>query len=95
MDKFAQHSQKWMKLSDTERKTMTEQNKKLCICGGCPTYKGTGEKALLFCITGKSTIIKKDKGCICTTCPVTTQLGLTHLTFCLRGSEAQQRGTAK
>jgi hypothetical protein len=95
MDKFEQHQQKWMKRSDAERKAMTEQNKKLCICGGCPSYEGTGEKALLFCMTSKSAIIKRDKGCICTDCPVAAQSGLTHLTFCLRGTEAQQRGKTK
>lgn len=95
MDKFEQHQQKWMKSSGPERQAMLEQNKKLCICGSCPTYKATGEKALLFCMTSKSSIIKKDKGCICTKCPVTTQSGLTHLTFCLRGAEAQQRGKTK
>jgi len=95
MDKFEQHLQKWMKLSAADRKAMMEQNEKLCICAGCPTFKGTGEKALLFCTTSKSSMIKKDKGCICAKCPITTRLGLTHLTFCLRGTEAQQRGTTK
>jgi len=91
MDKFEQMMQQAMTLSETERKARIEDNKKRCICGGCPTYKGTGEKGLLFCAMGKSAVIKKGKGCICAKCPITAQLGLTHLTFCLRGNEAQQR----
>jgi hypothetical protein len=46
-------------------------------------------------VTGKSSIIKKEKGCICAKCPLTAQLALTRFTFCLRGSEAQQRGMTK
>jgi hypothetical protein len=95
MDKHEKPKPKEMQTSDAERKAKMEQNKKLCICGGCPTYKGTGEKALLFCVTGKSSIIKKEKGCICAKCPLTAQLALTRFTFCLRGSEAQQRGMTK
>ena len=61
----------------------------MCTCGGCPSYKGTGETVLLFCYTGKSSKIKKEKGCICPGCPVAKQMGLKHNYFCTRGSEKQ------
>ena len=63
-----------------------------CICGSCPTYKGTGEVEKLFCTTNKSEIIKDMKGCQCGLCPNVQQVGLTRIYYCMRGPEAEQRG---
>jgi len=49
------------KMSPEEMKTRVSELTKLCICGKCRAIKGTGEKRMLFCVTGKSTLIKKRK----------------------------------
>lgn len=63
---------------------------KICVCGKCPSYKGTGETRLLFCATGKSALIRKEKGCMCPACPVTEKLGLRWLYYCTKGSGKEQ-----
>jgi len=92
MDKFMELMQKAMQMSEEERMKMMAENKKMCICANCPSYKGTGETALLFCRTVKSKVITEEKGCTCGGCPVTDKMGLTKLYFCMKGSEAEQRG---
>jgi hypothetical protein len=67
----------------------------LCICGGCPSYKGTGETALMFCVTRKSRKIAKEKGCVCDRCPVTKQMSLKHDYYCTLGSEKEQSAPKK
>jgi hypothetical protein len=62
----------------------------MCICASCPTYVGTDETKLLFCIHGKSHVITEDKGCPCRGCPVTQKMGLRWNDYCLKGS-AQER----
>ncbi|MFH1472336.1 MAG: DUF2769 domain-containing protein [Nanoarchaeota archaeon] len=32
---------------------------KTCICAKCPSYAGTGDKMLTFCLKGKSKISKR------------------------------------
>lgn len=92
MDKFQELMQKAMQMSEEERMKMMAENKKMCICADCPSYKGTGETALLFCAMAKSEVITEEKGCTCPTCPVTDKMGLTHTYFCTRDSERSQRG---
>jgi hypothetical protein len=46
-------------------------------------------------LTGKSTIIKDEKGCICMTCPVTNKLGMKWTYYCIRGSGKEQAGKKK
>ncbi|MEM2911838.1 MAG: DUF2769 domain-containing protein [Candidatus Bathyarchaeia archaeon] len=73
---------------------MIESNRKLCICGECPTYTECSRQAreLLFCALGRSPMcITEEVDCICPTCPVTEQLGLINQFFCLRGTEREQR----
>ncbi|MCZ7401361.1 MAG: DUF2769 domain-containing protein [Candidatus Methanoperedens sp.] len=65
---------------------------KICVCGKCPSYKGTGETRLLFCVTGKRALIQKEKGCMCPACPVTEKLGLRWLYYCMKGSGKEQAG---
>ena len=89
---FEQAMETMSKMSPEEMKTRVEELTKLCICGKCPSYKGTGEKKLLFCLTGKSTLIKKEKGCMCPTCPVTGMMGLRWLYYCMKGSGKEQVG---
>jgi len=56
---FEQTMEAMSKMSPDEMNAKVAELTKMCICGKCPTYKGTGEKKLLFCINGKSAIIKK------------------------------------
>ena len=80
------------KMSPDEMNASIEELTKKCICGKCPSYKGTGETRLLFCTTEKSTLIQKEKGCMCPACPVTEKLGLRWLYYCMKGSGKEQAG---
>jgi hypothetical protein len=63
---------------------------KLCICGSCPTYDGTGETNLAFCATGKSEKITEEKGCTCPGCPVYDMMGLRWTYYCTKGAGREQ-----
>lgn len=63
---------------------------KLCTCAECPTYEGTGETKLLFCIMGKGSAIKTEKECFCAPCPVTDAVELRTNFHCTRGSGLEQ-----
>lgn len=80
------------KMSPEDMKARVAELTKICICGKCPSYKGTGEKRLLFCATGKSALIKKEKGCVCPTCPVTEMIGLRWIYYCMKGSGKELAG---
>lgn len=80
------------KMSPDEMKAKMAELTKICMCGKCPSYKGTGETRLLFCATGKSGIIKKEKGCVCPACPVTEKLGLRWIYYCTKGTGKEQAG---
>ncbi|WP_309492846.1 DUF2769 domain-containing protein [Candidatus Hecatella orcuttiae] len=86
------------KLSPEELKAKMEESRKMCesFCGECPTYTGTGEKELLFCILGRSSVIKEQKGCLCTAgCPVQKNMGLRWDYYCIRGSGKEQMAKEK
>jgi hypothetical protein len=90
---FEQNMQAMSKMSPKEMEAKVAEFTRMCICGGCPTYAGTGEKRLVFCATGKSKIIKKEKGCLCPGCPVQNKLSLRWDYYCLKGSGKEQAGT--
>lgn len=92
MDKWEEMMKRFMAMPEAERMKQIEQSKTMCICVGCPSYRGTGETGLLFCGIGKSSIIKEEKGCSCGLCPVVVHMGLTRLYYCTRGNEKDQRG---
>jgi len=87
---FEQNWEAMSKMSPAEMQAQIKELDKICVCGKCPTYAGTGEKKLTFCAIGKSAIIKKDKGCICPTCPAQKNLALRWDRYCLKGSGLQQ-----
>jgi len=89
---FKQTKEAMGKMSPKEIKKKIAELTKMCLCGRCPTYKGTGETKLLFCMTGKSAIIKKENGCVCPTCPVTDKLDLRWIYYCIKGSGKEQAG---
>lgn len=80
------------KMSSAERQAKIEELTKMCICGSCPSYVGTGEKKLLFCSMGKSAIIKKENGCLCPGCPVQANMALRWDYYCTKGSGREQAG---
>jgi len=92
MDKWEEMRKQMMSMPEDERAKQLEKLKAMCICPDCPSYVGTGEKGRLFCSTGKSSALKKEKGCTCGLCPVLVDMGLTRIYYCTRGSEAEQRG---
>ena len=93
MDKFQETMQKLQSMTPKDKSKQMQKMQSFCGCLGCASSKGTGEKALVFCMTGKSAKINNEKGCICPVCPNTKQNGLTHTTFCTKGSEADLRST--
>jgi len=78
-------------LSDEEMAKRIEEVKAICasFCGECPSYTGTGETELGFCITDKSKAITEEKGCLCTSCPITSQMSLRWKYFCTLGSAGE------
>ena len=94
LDKFEQAMEQMSQMTQEDRMKMVESKKKLCVCGGCPTYNDCArkKKELLFCALGKSQVcITEERGCICPSCPLTEQMGLKNQFFCTRGSEKDQR----
>ncbi|CAG1006107.1 MAG: DUF2769 domain-containing protein [Candidatus Methanoperedens sp.] len=89
---FEQNMEAMSKMTPADMQAKIKELDKICICGKCPTYIGTGEKKLTFCAIGKSTMIKKDKGCLCPTCPVQKNLALRWDRYCLKGSGKEQSG---
>ncbi len=87
---FEQNMEAMSKMSPAEVQAKIKELDKICICGKCPTYIGTGEKKLTFCAIGKSTIIKKDKGCLCPGCPVQKAMALRWDRYCLKSSGLEQ-----
>ena len=64
------------------------ENTKLCICPGCPTFKGSKLSGIPFCAKGKAKETVKQQGCICPQCPVTAKYGLKEQYYCDRGKSA-------
>jgi hypothetical protein len=91
MDKWEQMMQAMMQMPEEEQMKKKQMLASMCICRGCPSYEGTGETEVMFCSSGKSSVITVEKGCICGECPVTPEMGLTNIYFCTRGNEAEQR----
>jgi hypothetical protein len=94
LDKFEMMIQQLAKMTEKEKMRLVEENKKLCIGEGCPTYNdcARNRKELLFCVLGESqTCITEEVVCICPDCPVTKRMELKHQFFCTRDSENEQR----
>jgi hypothetical protein len=98
MDKFEKKmeelSQMSKRMSEDEVNKAIEEEKKICLCPGCPTYNDCmgGKNQALFCALGKSEGCEINKiQCLCPTCPVTDEYGLKFIFFCNNGSEQEQR----
>lgn len=69
----------------------TPENMKLCICGTCPTFKGSALSGGFFCSMGKAKEKVKQAGCVCGKCPVTAKYGLKWGYYCLNGKSADAK----
>jgi hypothetical protein len=76
------------KMSEKQKRESREQVIYMCkdYCGKCPSYKGTGEEALAFCMEGKSSIITEKKACLCRECPISKSMSLRWDHYCTNGS---------
>ena len=63
----------YSKMSEKQKRDSREQVIYMCrdYCGKCPSYEGTGEDTLAFCMEGKSSVITEKKACLCGQCPRT------------------------
>ncbi len=68
----------------------SEENRKKCICTGCPSYPQECG-GVLFCATGKSSCDVEVKGCICGYCPVYTENDLSGLYYCNKDEVGESR----
>ncbi|MHA1300672.1 MAG: DUF2769 domain-containing protein [Candidatus Helarchaeota archaeon] len=78
----------YSKMSEKQMKDSRKQIMYMCkdYCGKCPSYKGTGEVSLAFCINGKSSIITEPKTCLCGQCPISKMMSLRWGHYCTNGS---------
>jgi len=84
-------------MTEKQKQESKEQVKYTCkdYCGKCPSYVGTGEKELAFCMSGKSSIIKEEKGCICGQCPISKTMSLRWGYYCTKGSSMELSNAEK
>jgi hypothetical protein len=66
----------------------TPENMKMCLCGKCPTFKGSPLTGGFFCSMGKAKEPVKQAGCLCGKCGVTAKYGLKGGIWCIRGKSA-------
>jgi hypothetical protein len=78
----------YSKLSEKQKKESREQIIYMCknYCGKCPSYEGTGERFLAFCMEGKSSLITEKKPCLCGECPISRTMSLRWRHYCTDGS---------
>ncbi len=89
---FEQNIEEMDKMSQAELAARIKELDRECVCAMCPTYLGTGEEKLTFCVIGKSTVIEKESGCICPGCPVQIELALKWDYYCTKGSGKELAG---
>ena len=97
MGKFAEMMENATPRTEEEHKAMLAEIKEICAanCGSCPSYEDSGETDFGFCATGKSSIIKEEKGCTCMKCPITDKYFLEWGYYCTRGSSVEQYTAGK
>jgi hypothetical protein len=62
-----------------------EENAKLCLCPGCPTYKKSNLSNNVFCARGKAIEKVKVASCLCPNCPVFKKYTLDQMYYCVKG----------
>ena len=64
---------------------VNDENLSECICDGCPSYPGQGDKKQ-YCGHGKSPLKVKMEGCICPAgCPVYAKYKIKDMYYCVYG----------
>ena len=97
MSSFEEKMKMTEMMTEKQKQESEEQVKYTCkdYCANCPSYKGTGETELAFCFTGKSSIIKEEKGCLCSTCPIAKTMSLRWGYYCTRGTALELSNAEK
>ncbi len=62
-----------------------EENEKLCLCPGCPTYKKSNFSSNVFCAKGKAKEKVNAVSCLCPNCPVFKKYALDQMYYCIKG----------
>ena len=65
-----------------------EENIKLCLCEGCPTFKKSKFSSNFFCGKGKAKESAKTGGCLCANCDVFKKYMLDQLYYCVLGKSS-------
>ncbi|MFB0563591.1 MAG: DUF2769 domain-containing protein [Candidatus Lokiarchaeia archaeon] len=78
----------YSKMSEKQKMDSREQVIYMCrdYCGKCPSYEGTREESLAFCMEGKSSVITEKKACLCGECPISRTMSLRWEHYCTDGS---------
>ena len=66
-----------------------DENAKLCVCPGCPTYKQSNLSNNVFCARGKANQPAKAVGCLCPDCPVFKKYALGQMYYCVLGKSVE------
>ena len=83
------------KMTEKQKRESREQVIYMCICKKCPSYGGTGEHALAFCMEGKSSMIAQKKGCLCGDCPISKTMSLRWNHYCIGGTALEHSEAEK
>ena len=86
-----------MMMTEKQKNDGLENTKFICkdYCGKCPSYQGTGEADLAFCMIGRSNKITEEKGCLCGQCPITKTMSLRWSNYCTKGSAVELSNSGK
>ncbi len=87
---FEQTAKRMESMTPQQRQAAIDADSPLCICPACPSYVGTEETEVLFCLRGKSQVLTVDKGCICPDCPLTRGWTMRLKDYCFKGSGEEQ-----
>lgn len=68
-----------------------DENAKLCIGPGCPTYKASIFSNNVFCAREKAKEKAKIVGCLCPDCPVFKKYALDQMYYCVQGKSLDLR----
>ncbi|MBE3116308.1 DUF2769 domain-containing protein [Candidatus Bathyarchaeota archaeon] len=67
----------------------SQENTKLCLCPGCPTFKKSNLSNNVFCARGKAAEKATTAGCMCPGCPVYKTYNLSQMYYCTKGKSAE------
>lgn len=86
-----------MMMTEKQKNDGLENTKFICkdYCGKCPSYQGSGEEDLAFCMIGKSRKINEEKECLCEQCPITKTMSLRWNYYCTKGSALELSKSGK